>query len=133
MNVILIDNCVVLDFCQKERPRHTKVMEFIKTQIFSQQFISATTAERLYYQLDRYDVEKVKIDSFISQFNIMEVGTENIFMAQELCDKSSDYEDALEISICKLQKVDIFLTADKKLANKINKMSIKGLEIVVVK
>lgn len=133
MNTILIDNCILLDFCQKKRFRHTKVMEFIKTQIFSQQFISATTAERLYYQLDRHDIEKIKIDSFISQFNIMEVGSENIFMAQELCDKSSDYEDAIEISILKLQKIDIFLTADKKLANKINKMNIKGLEVVVVK
>lgn len=130
MNTILIDNCILLDFCQKKRFRHTKVMEFIKTQIFSQQFISATTAERLYYQLDRHDIEKIKIDSFISQFNIMEVGSENIFMAQELCDKSSDYEDAIEISILKLQKIDIFLTADKKLANKINKMNIKGLEVV---
>jgi rRNA-processing protein FCF1 len=129
---ILIDNCILLDFCQVERLRHDKVMEFLKHQPFSKFFISATTAERLYYQLAKVDIEKTTTDSFISYFEIMEVNSKNIFMAQELCDKWSDFEDAVEISICKLQNVDVFVTADKKLSNKILRLKIPNLEVRLV-
>jgi predicted nucleic acid-binding protein len=131
---ILYENNLILDLVDASRPRHNLIIETIQNNfLFASSFISATTAERLYYQMDRLDFDKSEVDSTVNKFEIAPVTQDEIILAQELYDKSSDYEDAIEISICKLQNINIFVTADKKLSNKIQRLRIPNLEVRYIK
>lgn len=127
---ILYDNNLILDLVDSSRPRHVLITQILQDNLLSSvSFISATTAERLYYQLDRLGFDKSDVDSLVNRFEIASVNDDEIILAQKLYEKCADYEDAIEIAICKLQNIDKFVTADKKLFNKITSLQIPSLEI----
>jgi predicted nucleic acid-binding protein len=133
MKTILIDNCCLLDLFLESRLRHKQVIKFLESSTDSPLYITATTAERLYYQLDLENISKVSIDEFVNQFNISEVNEEIIQESQRLCQKSSDLEDAIEVAVCQSINIDIFLTADKKLRNKIESNEELSFEVILIK
>jgi predicted nucleic acid-binding protein len=131
---ILYDNNLILDLVDDSRSRHNLVIKTVKDNFLtSSSFISATTAERLYYQMDRLRFTKLEVDTIISKFEIAPVTHLEINLAQKYCEKCSDYEDAIEIAICELQKINVFVTADKKLFNKMQKLNLMNLKVELVK
>ena len=125
-NRIFVDTNIVVDICDRSRPRHEQSIEFIRKCLIDDScelFINSDTLTNLFYILTSHStlgkkeiLDKIRYVHEI--FTLVPIESDDVETTMNLCAKDDspyeDYEDTMQYVCAKKVDADIIVTGDRK-------------------
>lgn len=110
---ILLDTNIVLDIAFKRDPFYAKAAEVFKLDSILKS-ITATTVTDIYYLIRKTKNHGVAIDFLSDLVKIVSVaGVDEQSILNALSSETTDFEDAVQIEVAKIFKIDHIVTRNK--------------------
>jgi len=116
MNSCLLDKNVLLDLLES-RPRFKKIIQLLPN--YSKVYISTSTFLTLTYLSRKLGFNKKIIQTFLNQFQLLEIQSQDCLKALQKSTNLDEVEDFAELELAERNHL-VFLTADKLLFNSQN-------------